>query len=83
MSDYSEWFPAGIKPVRVGVYQTSRDVVVSGRNIKDLGHGYGYWNGKEWLSWKGWGNHMTIGAIYDAVWRGASSEEAAKRNPVP
>lgn len=78
-SDYTEWFPYSLKPTRVGVYQTSRDVMVQGKNIKDLGNGYALWDGSEWHDWRRWGNHMSMRAIYDAVWRGLVSPAAAKK----
>ncbi len=79
-SDYTEWFTPKLKPTRRGVYQTSRDVVLQdGRNIKDLGNGYAFWDGYEWHSYRSWGNHLSMRAIYDAVWRGLASPEAAKK----
>lgn len=65
------WYPASIKPVRVGVYQ---------RDMQDSGNGeYSFWDGE---SWGGWGNSIEIAArnagskssVQDANWRGLAQE---------
>lgn len=38
----TDWFPADVKPKRVGVYIT--------RFVGDSDHGYSYWNGEYWGS---------------------------------
>lgn len=65
----TDWFPANIKPVRAGVYETNY-----------AGQSYAYFDGKRW----GWANPTvakarkdtrTHGAYQAKEWRGFNKEQ--------
>ena len=69
------WFPAKIKPVRAGVYETKWFCV------DECEHGFSYWNGSIWANsstspksaygHKNW----TSGAVQSKKWRGFTEEQ--------
>jgi hypothetical protein len=65
----TEWFPAEIKPVHVGVYETEDSVFTDDA-------WYSYWNGEKWgwYSWKGvddaYAKRDWDTGAPDARWRG-------------
>jgi hypothetical protein len=69
----TEWYPAHIKPVRKGVYETSR----SGRL------GYSYWTGRQWTNQSRYAayadRHKTwiTGANQKKNWRGLAEPPPA------
>lgn len=63
--EYTEWFPATIKPARPGLYEMSYDLIVN------LGSGYALWDGEKWSSYKNWDNYKDITTM---VWRGISEK---------
>jgi hypothetical protein len=71
MTALTPWFPADVKPVRVGVYQ---------RKTVDLD--YSYWNGKFWQlgatkpEWAKENRRKTISG--PQKWRGLSADPSAK-----
>jgi len=69
------WFPAHIKPVRPGVYDTRF------RDGPKLVCGYSFWTGTQWsVQW--WrvetatARRSTDGAIQDKEWRGLTSPDS-------
>jgi len=72
MSKLTPWFPANVKPVRVGVYR------VQYYNYS----GFAYWDGKQWSNLvdsvaSAYKNHdWTDGAIQQKRWRGLTQEAA-------
>ena len=70
------WFPSGIKPVHVGVYQTKWYCV------DEWDHGFAYWNGHKWSNGaesvegayghKSWIN----GAVQSKKWRGFTEKQS-------
>lgn len=46
MNIYTEWFPANIKPVREGVYETKWDLLGKNTNFQ-------YWDGLYWGCYAG------------------------------
>lgn len=65
------WFPPGIKPVHIGVYQVQ---------IRPYAVGYAYWNGKKWTNSSNTVGHAyfykdwTSGAIQKKSWRGLAQK---------
>lgn len=58
----TDWFPANVNPVHVGVYR------VSTRDRYLTGWSYSFWNGKSWESFKDW--HTYHRYAPDMLWRG-------------
>jgi hypothetical protein len=69
------WFPADVKPVRVGVYERDMGASLCGK--------YSHWNG-QW--WGGWANTVESAAdnanygseVQNKPWRGLSADPSAK-----
>jgi hypothetical protein len=74
------WFPADVKPVRVGVYE--RD-----DSATDLGNGhaaYSHWSGSKWghlCEWTNQAGEFTslISEYQDLPWRGLASDPAVSK----
>ena len=69
MRRYTEWFPPEIKPVRVGVYETS---LMSGWHLC----GFTYWDGNMWSNQQLWPKtaykqrDYKVDALQAKPWRG-------------
>ena len=70
------WFPAHVKPARVGVYEVDDQDGM-------IGPWYAYWNGRRfgWRSWKGpqeayESRFDSIGLDERAIWRGLAEDPA-------
>ncbi len=57
------WFPADVKPVRVGVYLVKSPLLLTG--------GFSYWDGKRW----GWICYTRRDAAAEKVYPGASQDK--------
>ena len=64
-SAMTPWYPRPYKPVRVGVYRTSRE------DITALGSSYSFWDGTRWQRYKGWCEYHDTSNF---VWRGLNRE---------
>ena len=67
----TEWFPADVKPARVGVYKTKFTAL----------EGYSYWNGCEWTNQVDAKTRVrtawTEGACQEKHWRGLAKNPKA------
>jgi hypothetical protein len=68
VSNYTEWFPSAVKPVRKGVYETGF--------FNFSNRGFSYWNGSRWSNQRDWPmaaykeRNSIGGAVQYKVWRG-------------
>jgi hypothetical protein len=74
MADKTPWYPASIKPVRVGMYEVNSFGLHS-NSIFFLTGRYRWWNGSEWKvgSWASSGNTI-FGSHPSHLWRGLSKD---------
>ena len=71
MSKYTDWFPANVKPCRVGVYQVRRKLAGVWIGGLNGGAAYAHWNGKEWA----WAEMSVKAADFDRRTRGADQDK--------
>lgn len=71
------WFPADVKPVRVGVYETNF------REVCAVFKGFSFWNGVEWSNQRdlkeGARTAGYTGSVQTKQWRGLASNPSPKR----
>ena len=77
----TEWYPAGVKPMRVGVYErmiTANDTGI----VKMFHHSFAKWDGKCWRTGGGsvaFANGMRVSSVYQDAgfkWRGLAKPES-------
>jgi len=69
----TDWFPADIKPVHVGMYETKSPI------LKDQPGWFCYWNGTSWCSSYQTMQHAYVfreftSSFQDRKWRGLAEE---------
>jgi len=46
--EMTEWFPADVKPVHVGVYQACMEVIEDRLGATSIEYGFAKWDGQRW-----------------------------------